>query len=78
MIEFIKVCGLFGLLSLLTTVALLIGFFLVMPKSGSRGPSATFCLLALLPLLFGVLGTALGYASVNAVEEDMAEPSPLS
>lgn len=65
MIEFIKVCGIVGILILLLTPMLLLADVLIAFLCKSRRPLAVFALVALIPLILGLLGTAAGYSKVN-------------
>jgi uncharacterized membrane protein len=62
MIECLKASGIFGLLVLIATVMLLAASIFVACSSKSRKGLTILAVLALLPLLLGLAGTAIGYS----------------
>lgn len=58
--------GIFGLLILLVSPALLLGGVLTLALTRSRKFLAIFAALAFLPLLLGLCGTWLGYRQIDA------------
>lgn len=74
MIEFIKVCGIVGFLILLLTPVLLLVDVLIAVLCKSRKPLAIFAIVALIPLLLGLLGTAAGYSQVQRVSATTDSP----
>ena len=81
MMEFVKVCGICGILSLVVTLGLLIvGIALIGLRSNSRKVLRIFLVLSLIPAVVGVLGTASGYSQVSGTAElvEVAEPEIIS
>jgi hypothetical protein len=60
--------GIFGILILIVTFALLVAIVVVL-VAGNRKALLTLVFLGLLPLLLGVAGTALGYEKTNQATE---------
>lgn len=76
MIPFMQSCGLAGLIILSVTI-ILAGVMLRMAFTAVQGrqPMALYAMLALLPLLIGMMGTARGYVGLvgqEIVAEDLA------
>ena len=65
--------GIFGLLILLVSPALLLGGVLALALTQSRKFLAIFAALAFLPLLLGLCGTWLGYRQIDAVVDAARE-----
>jgi hypothetical protein len=63
------------MLSLVTTLVLLVVGMVVLYRSKSRRALVMLGMIALLPLLFGVLGTAAGYSQVASAEALMESPN---
>ena len=76
MLDFLKICGICGLLSLVSTFALLVAGIAAACLSKSRRALITFAVIALLPLLIGLLGTAAGYHRVSRAGERINSPEP--
>ena len=74
MIEFIKVCGIVGFIILLLTPVLLLLGILIAVLCKSRKPLAIFAVVAFIPLLLGLLGTAAGYSQVHSVSGRLEPP----
>jgi hypothetical protein len=74
MIEFIKVCGIVGIVILLLTPVLLLVDVLIAVLCKSRKPLAIFAVVAFIPLLLGLLGTAAGYSQVRRVSQTLESP----
>jgi hypothetical protein len=71
MIDFIKSLGICGILSLVSTLALAVIFVAAICRSRSPRSRVKFGIIALLPLLIGLLGTAAGYSKVSRVDEQV-------
>lgn len=69
MIEFIKGSGIVGCFILWLTPVLLLVDVLIAVLCKSRKPLAIFAVVAFIPLLLGLLGTAAGYSRVRSVSE---------
>lgn len=72
MIDFIKVCGIVGILSPVTTFVLLVAAAVVITRSTSPKTLLILGLVGLLPLLMGILGTAAGNSQTAKAQESMA------
>lgn len=74
MMQFIRVCGLAGGLSLVLTIFLALVIIGVVCLSRTRRPLSILALVALLPLLVGILGTAAGYRQVEKAMKRVESP----
>jgi hypothetical protein len=72
MIDLIKVCGISGILSLVTTFVLLVVGVIFIGQSKSRRAFVIFGLVALLPLFIGILGTVAGYSQAARAQKLVA------
>jgi len=75
MIAFINSCGALGIAILAVTIFLLVVGLRMVWTANSPLPGVVFAVLASLPLLLGLVGTAAGYVQIQAAVDEHGIPA---